>query len=559
MRPLSKYIHYLLFGATVLLTTWPHPNIFTDSHILPFWYCYVTMSFVWGIAFILFRKGIALKLSAFSLSLFILMLYICIHSYLTGNYDINCLTIPCFFLLFVVFQSSSTDDFNVYKRLIIIATFFQATYGILQYIHIFPNHTQFPIIGRFDNPAGFASCMIASLPFCLFSCSMKNWWGIFSIVCTGLMYITIILSGSRTGILCAIVLGLVYYGNMFLKVISRKMAIFAGVALVIGLAAILGVAFKQDSAIGRLLIWNNTIEMWMDASIGGHGAGAFQAKYMNYQAEFFANNPTHKYSDLADNVMHPFNEYLLLLVEHGILGALLLALVVIITLCSQKRLTPFLLSLAGIGCFALFSYPLGYSYQYVIMALCCGYLAKDGSKLRCVKISMCGRLVIAMTSVIFLGLLFHDMSFEYRWNRVVQMSRQDKGRTLRNYSKLYASWNKPPLFLYNYGVYLNSQGQYNESNRIFSECKQYFNDYDVQMLMGRNHLALMEWNAAEKAFTQAHYMIPNRFMPLYCLVELHERNNNAEKADSIALIILNKPIKIESPQIDMIISKMKSR
>ncbi|WP_321287534.1 O-antigen ligase family protein [uncultured Sunxiuqinia sp.] len=82
---------------------------------------------------------------------------------------------------------------------------------------------------------------------------------------------------------------------------------------------------KKDSANGRLLIWQVSWEMIKDKPLLGHGYRAFQAKYMDHQAIYFKNYPNSRLSILADNVKHPFNEFLKVTVEFG-LGGLLLVL-----------------------------------------------------------------------------------------------------------------------------------------------------------------------------------------------------------------------------------------
>ena len=47
--------------------------------------------------------------------------------------------------------------------------------------------------------------------------------------------------------------------------------------------------------------------MIKDKPITGHGIGAFEAKYMDYQAAYFKTYPDSKFVMLADNVKHPFN------------------------------------------------------------------------------------------------------------------------------------------------------------------------------------------------------------------------------------------------------------
>jgi len=45
------------------------------------------------------------------------------------------------------------------------------------------------------------------------------------------------------------------------------------------------------------------------------GVRPFQARYMDYQADYFKKHPTTQYAQLADNVKHPFNEFLNITVD----------------------------------------------------------------------------------------------------------------------------------------------------------------------------------------------------------------------------------------------------
>lgn len=42
-----------------------------------------------------------------------------------------------------------------------------------------------------------------------------------------------------------------------------------------------------------------------DAPWLGHGIGSFEARYMDYQADYFRQYGLNRYSMLADNVKHP--------------------------------------------------------------------------------------------------------------------------------------------------------------------------------------------------------------------------------------------------------------
>ncbi len=55
-----------------------------------------------------------------------------------------------------------------------------------------------------------------------------------------------------------------------------------------------------------------------------NGLGSFKAKYMPYQTNYFASNENNKFELLADNVKHPLNEFILVLVEFGFIGLTIL-------------------------------------------------------------------------------------------------------------------------------------------------------------------------------------------------------------------------------------------
>lgn len=75
-----------------------------------------------------------------------------------------------------------------------------------------------------------------------------------------------------------------------------------------------------------------------DAPWLGHGIGSFEARYMDYQADYFRQYGLNRYSMLADNVKHPFNEYLGVLLNFGFVGLLMiLALITLLIYCYKKH------------------------------------------------------------------------------------------------------------------------------------------------------------------------------------------------------------------------------
>ena len=66
--------------------------------------------------------------------------------------------------------------------------------------------------------------------------------------------------------------------------------------------------------------------MIADRPFLGWGNNGFDAFYMPYQADYFMRNPESSFLLLADNLSHPFNEFLWFAVQYGIAGLILLLL-----------------------------------------------------------------------------------------------------------------------------------------------------------------------------------------------------------------------------------------
>lgn len=204
---------------------------------------------------------------------------------------------------------------------------FQACYGLYQYIGWLPsNHSKFAITGSFDNPTGFAAILAMGFPIGLFLCAKSgNVKRFLAIAGLSVISIAVFLSGSRTGVLAVFISSVIVL--LHKPKIIRKFQQLRYFRLLSGLILGLLISFasilyhqKKDSANGRLLIWKVSLEMIKDKPLLGHGNGAFQAKYMDYQAEYFKNNPNSKFKLLADNVKHPFNEFIKVAVEFGWVG-----------------------------------------------------------------------------------------------------------------------------------------------------------------------------------------------------------------------------------------------
>lgn len=455
---------------------------------------------------------------------------------------------------------------------IFVVCILQACYGLCQHIGWFPsNYSNFVITGSFDNPAGFAAVLAIGFPIGLFlvtKTKIVERYLVSAILVV--IAIAVFLSGSRTGMLAIIVSSVVFLllkSNIMSKL--QQYGYYKLLAILIIACFIAGTSIlyhqKKDSADGRFLIWKVSTEMIKDRPIWGHGYEAFQAKYMDYQTEYFKNNPDSEFELLADNVKHPFNEFIKIAVEFGVTG-LLITLIVIgfilwKTIKSGNKYKSLVLSgMTAFLVFACFSYPLQYVAVWLLLAFYLSILLPSKEiKIRNTPIFVATRIAFV---VVFIFALFHisrRVDAEIKWKPIAMNSL--KGNTekmLPEYKKLYlTALKRNPFFLYNYGAELNVAGRFDRSIEILTECKKWFNDYDLQILLADNYSKKGETEKAIQIYRHASNMVPCRFLPTYQIFEIYRKLNQKDCAIRCANEIMCKKVKIQSVAVASIKSEAK--
>lgn len=207
----------------------------------------------------------------------------------------------------------------VYMAILIGSSLAQMIYAFFQiWGWMRPYIGQDRIIGSFDTVAGLVGCLCAGIPLAFIGLENENLYirRITGLLITVSLFV-IIVSQSRAGVVSIIVVLFCFFlhKTSIKKVYKLKIVIGGMCFLLIGCYFM-----KKASADGRLLIWRCSWNMIEDSLLLGHGLGAFDAQYMDYQARFFIEYPDSRYLSLADNVKHIFNEYLSIVVQFGIVG-----------------------------------------------------------------------------------------------------------------------------------------------------------------------------------------------------------------------------------------------
>ena len=433
-----------------------------------------------------------------------------------------------------------------------------SAYGLAQYLGVMPSrHAAFPITGAFENPAGFAAMQAVMFPFAWALCMDKRntaFLRVFASLSSLACALTVALSGSRAGLLavCAAVMTVSLFQSRIFSVFRTRWWLWLPVLTVVVLAAMLLYHSKSESAEGRLFIWGRCLELISARPLSGHGIGGFQRCYMDAQAAYFGTHPDSPYVMLADNVTHPFNEYLKLTVNCGLtgLGVALaaLALVVCKLLKADGRTkTVGLAVTASLFVMCQFSYPFHYAAVWFVAALAVlpAFFPEMPAGDRRVS-TMWRVLSVVILSMLLAGVL-RMMYLDMKW---AEMSKRTLAgqieRMLPHYRQMKPLMKHNPLFLYNYAAELNYAGRYEESLAVAEECLERFNDYDVQMLLADSHVGARHPAEAIAAYRLASRMIPCRFEPLDGMLELYAGSGDVENACGVAREILAKKIKVRS-------------
>jgi len=437
-------------------------------------------------------------------------------------------------------------------------------HGLLQYFGIMPTyHRAFPITGTFENPAGFATVQAAMFPFVFIMCFNKDngkLLKVLSLVVSILCLTSVILAGSRMGFLaiCTAVVLILAFTDAVSFFINTHRWVWMPILVIVVSSLVVLYYLKQDSADGRLFIWARCVEMIIERPLLGYGSYGFESSYMNAQANYFHANPDSPFVMLADNAAQPFNEYIKLTVNYGLVGfavAIFLLVWIVWKLFKSDRQTKVLgLSfVASVFVMCQFSYPFMYDALWLlcIIAIAPAFYKSD-------KRVVIPRYVRALAASLVLGVLtisLRTMYYDMKWTEISK--RSDMGRANRMmpyYEDMKYKMRNNPFFMYNFAAELNSVQRYEESLALLRQCSKYWNDYYVQILFSDNYTKIGKMDSALIACNQAYNMIPCRFEPLYRKMMIYGLSGDTVNALRMAYEILEKPVKVRSEQLNQMIS-----
>ena len=370
--------------------------------------------------------------------------------------------------------------------------------------------------------------------------------------------------------------------------LTRVMIAIIAVALLTGGVFAL-YQMKQGSVNGRLLIWKVSSEIIKVKPLLGHGVNSFEAKYMDYQAKYFAKNPTSNEIFVADNTKYAFNEFARISVEIGIIGLIICVSIICFALFGKTVQCPspekFLsisirAALIAIMIFSMFSYPaeiVPIKVNFVVLlALLSHYLIpikilsftpkiiriKSAKKQIRLLLNL-GRVALAFILIFGTSVFIRSGIKLYQSNKNWKMAfityqMGAYSTSIKDYEKafLYLKFNGD--FLLNYGKALSMAEEHEKAVEILEYAKNYYPNTILYTALGDSYKALGRTNKAEEAYLHAWHMIPSRFYPKYLLAKLYDETGQKAKAVQVANELLNKEVKIDSKAIEEIRLEMRN-
>lgn len=442
-----------------------------------------------------------------------------------------------YFLLFAslfVFAACLRNK-NILLWLVTLTGVMQAVIVVLQQLGIVQsNHSMFAVTGFMGNPGQMGGLQAVAFVCCLLLARRSEKQSITIVFAAAILY-SLIVSDSRAGWLAAAFGGIALYWNRlytFFK--GRKILLMLMPFLLIGI--LIGLYFyRSGSADARLLILRVSLNIIADNPLFGVGPGMFRFVYMPYQAEYFAAHPDSRLLMVADNVAYPYNEFIRIAVEQGVVG-LCLFLFVAFVVCKIAKDKSMLAPVAALLVFSCFSYPMDKPALAVMFPLLFGVPIKAGGFKWMQRLSM-SALAVAVAQLSFVIWFWTDNERLARNLKSEYNYRDDRMLSARlPYFKSDIRLNSSYFYLMR-----KSDAMWDEDvlEYVIPSCENYCE-------MGKHYLSHGDFSKAEYHFVQASRMIPTRLQPKYLLWKTYLETGRSTEAEGLAKIILSQHLKVEN-------------
>lgn len=306
--------------------------------------------------------------------------------------------------------------------------------------------------------------------------------------------------------------------------------------------------YKTNSTLGRKFIYYTAVTMITERPsmlLQGGGKGYFERNYMLHQASRLESSDEETCLR-ADNIHHPLNEFLLVLIDYGIVVLVFLLAIIVFVFTKTKSRT-LRSAMLTIGVFSLFSYPLQYPITWITFIIVGANYISNKRSVETLRISTI--MINFMISTILLVLSIYSVYNDYIWKKAYDNA--DLGNHMEAaylYHKILVWQKHNDSYIYSYVRFLAEMGDYQQAQKMMG----YLNvvDYETEILRGDIYKIQNKYSYSIPHFLLAHKMCPNRFLPLSALYSMYRENHDYKMQRYIGKKILDKHIKVNSKEIE---------
>ena len=416
----------------------------------------------------------------------------------------------------------------------------QAILAILQQCGLTEsNHQMFKITGFMGNPGQLGGAQAVSLisNMSLYRRHGSRIENLFIILSSAIILYSLVLSDSRAGGLAAIGGIITITHRLWRGLMKRHKWLCVATPCLLCIFILLTYLYRPDSVNARLLIWRVCADMFVDKPLFGFGAYGFNHNYMLYQEEYLSSHPDSIFTSMASDVSYPYNEFIHILIEQGIVGFALFIFMIFRALkeCHNRELCAPLVTLL---IFAMFSYP---SYKLALCMMLPLFLGILPQKpLFYTPSANIATTVLSATTAI--SCVFGISCFE---NKLQKRISDIYNNDYEAISYINSS------FMQNHND-LKLNAQYATLAQYFPETLSpitiplIFPSCDNWCTIGTHFFRIKDYANAEKYFTQAAGMAPSLIRPKYHLWKVYLEQGKEDDASGIADEILHMQVKVEN-------------
>ena len=450
--------------------------------------------------------------------------------------------------------------------ILILTATIEAIRGLMQLYNFTGTfNPNFRITGSFFNPGPFAGYLATILPLLVERTLQQYKQNNPLKLYTNLAALTIIIAAilpslSRSAWLASaistITLLTIYRTdiNINIRITPIKTTLF----ILLGAILLISVYYiKQDSANGRLFMWQRSLDIITQNPLQGVGVGGFPEAFDAAQSKYFATgNATDDQIRIAGNPDYAFNEYLQITIETGIPGLILLLTLQLLALytCIKQKQYGIAAAILSLTTFSTFTYSLQL-IPFAILLTTLLFLATPPN-----KENKKNKKIQTITFTAILLITSATISYNYRkipqyyeqWEQIRRSYRiRDYEKVIETYGKLIHKFHTEPHFVFEYAHSLSKEGQYAEANFWLKHTAKLKCDPMIYNIMGQNYQDAAAYHEAEACFLHASHLLPGRIYPYYLLTKLYAHPDfyNYEKMQTMANKVLYTQPKIMSTAI----------